>query len=335
MLLFCDDRMLAHDPGRHHPESPSRLSAVQSALEQLPNHEWRVPTPASREQVGRVHVSSYVDRVDLLRDRRGSLDPDTVVSTGSVLAAYLAAGAAVDAVSAVVKGEAKHAFALVRPPGHHAEAQAGMGFCLFNNVAVAACHARAALGCKRILIVDWDVHHGNGTQNSFFADDDVLFFSLHQYPFYPGTGDVDETGRDAGDGYTLNVPFEAGRGDADYVTALRDLLVPVADRFAPDLVLVSAGFDAHQEDPLGGMKLTDDGYASMMGIVRDIADRHADGRVVLTLEGGYDLAALASSTRACVEVLSGREAPEFGGPDARGGDVIRAVAAAHRDRWKL
>jgi acetoin utilization deacetylase AcuC-like enzyme len=335
MLLISDDRMLEHDPGPHHPECPARLIAVQHALREVPNNEWRTPKAASREQISRVHLSSYVDRVEGLRGREGALDADTAVSPGSVVAAYLAAGAAIDAVTAVVEGETQHAFALVRPPGHHAEAQTGMGFCLFNNVAVAACHARAALGCKRILIVDWDVHHGNGTQHSFLADDDVLFFSLHQFPFYPGSGDVNETGRDAGEGYTVNVPFAVGRSDADYVAALNELLVPVADRFAPDLVLVSAGFDAHRSDPLGGMELTEDGYAAMMAIVRDIAKRHAQGRVVLTLEGGYDLLALGNSARACVEVLNGREAPDFGGPDTAAGEVIRRVAAAHRERWKL
>src|SRR4030095_10187386 len=167
----------------------------------------------------------------------------------------------VDAVTAIVQGPERHAFALVRPPGHHAEPHVAMGFCLFNNIAVAAEHAGAELGCERVLIVDWDVHHGNGTQHSFYERDDVLFFSLHQYPFYPGTGAREEKGRGAGDGFTVNVPFPAGRPDADYFAAFRDILGPIADSYAPDLVLVSAGFDAHRMDPLADMRATEEGYA--------------------------------------------------------------------------
>ena len=296
---------------------------------------WLEPTAASREQIQRVHSSTHIDRVETLRGKRGALDGDTSLSENSVEAAYLAAGAAVDAVTAVTAGSAQHAFALVRPPGHHAEAQAAMGFCIFNNVAVAAEHALAECGCERVLIVDWDVHHGNGTQHSFWARRDVLFFSMHQFPFYPGTGDVDETGRDAGEGYNVNVPFPAGCDDGDYIAAARDLLVPMADSFAPDLVLVSAGFDAHRVDPLGGMNTTEEGFAAMTAIVRDIAAKHAQGRMVLTLEGGYDIGALGRSARACVDVLNGATAPALSLPPTRGLSAIKGTAGQHAKRWKL
>jgi len=335
MLIVTDERMRDHLPGTMHPESPDRLRAVCDALHDVPGLTWQTPKPATREQISRVHTDAHIARIDALRGRRGSLDADTVVSSGSVEAAYLAAGAAVDAVTAVVKGEHAHAFALVRPPGHHAESHVAMGFCLFNNVAVAAEHARAELGCERVLIVDWDVHHGNGTQASFYERDDVLFFSLHQYPFYPGTGALEEKGRGAGEGFTVNVPFPPGRVDADYVSAFRDVLVPIADAFAPDLVLVSAGFDAHRADPLAGMKATEDGYSAMASVVQEIAERHARRRLVLLLEGGYDLGALGSSVRAVVETLGGSTPPAIGGTTQTGGDLVREVVRAHRARWKL
>ncbi len=335
MLLLSDPSMERHDPGAMHPERPDRLRAVHRALDGARAVRWQSPTPASREQVARVHAAHYIDRIDALAGQRGALDPDTHVSEDSVAAAYLAAGSVIDAVEAVCGGAAERAFALVRPPGHHAEAQAAMGFCLFNNVAVAAEHARAALGIERVLVVDWDVHHGNGTQHSFSARRDVLFFSTHQFPFYPGSGDVDEVGDGEGAGYTVNVPFHAGCGDSDYVAAFQDVLVPIADRFAPELVLVSAGFDAHRDDPLASMNASDEGYAALMSIVMDIAARHAGGKLVLTLEGGYDLDALGRSVRACVDVAAGATPPVIRPTADRGQRVLARVAAQHREQWKL
>jgi acetoin utilization deacetylase AcuC-like enzyme len=238
-------------------------------------------------------------------------------------------------VTEVVSGHYRHALALVRPPGHHAEADEARGFCLFNNVAIAAAHARAELGCERVLIVDWDVHHGNGTQHSFYDRDDVLLFSLHRYPFYPGTGDADETGRGAGAGYTVNVPFPGGQGDGDYLAACEALLVPIADAFAPDLVLVSAGFDAHYRDPLGGMEVTEDGYGAMAALVQAIAERHAEGRVVLLLEGGYDLSALGGGLRRCVDVLNGAPGSASGSPSPLGQEIIASLVGRHRSKWAL
>jgi acetoin utilization deacetylase AcuC-like enzyme len=335
MLLYADPAMERHDPGAGHPERPDRLAAVCNALVGMPGTEVRAPVAATREQIARVHTADHIARVEAVRGRTASLDPDTHVSPQSVEAAYLAAGATAGAVDAVLRGDDRHAFALVRPPGHHAESHVAMGFCLFNNVAVAAEQALAS-GCERVLVVDWDVHHGNGTQESFYERDDVLFFSTHQFPFYPGTGDVAESGSGRGAGYTVNVPLPAGCDDHDYSAAFSDVLVPIADAFRPDLVLVSAGFDAHRRDPLAEMRATEEGYAMMAAVVRDIADRHARGRIVLTLEGGYDLDALAASARAVVDVLAGgATAPAIAPSAPHAGKVLGAVAGHHRGRWKL
>jgi acetoin utilization deacetylase AcuC-like enzyme len=223
----------------------------------------------------------------------------------------VAVGSAMVGVDAVMRGEAGSAFALVRPPGHHAERARAMGFCFFNTVAVAAAHARERHGCGRVLIVDWDVHHGNGTQHIFERDPGVLFVSTHQYPFYPGTGGPGEIGEGEGRGFTVNVPLPAGCGDGDYAAVFEGLIEPIAAEFGPELVLVSAGFDAARGDPLGEMLVSPEGFAFMCGVCRRIAERFAGGKVVLVLEGGYEPAALAGNVRACVEVLAGREAPKI------------------------
>jgi acetoin utilization deacetylase AcuC-like enzyme len=310
-LLF-DEAMLAHDPGPFHPERPARLSAVVEALRRKPppGATWAAPRPATRDQLFRIHDPAYVDEILSLRGLAARLDPDTAVSPGSVEAALLAAGAGIQAVEAAVSGEAARAFCLVRPPGHHAEAAHAMGFCLFNNVALAASHAVEALGLERVLIVDWDVHHGNGTQHAFEDRSDVLYFSTHQYPFYPGTGAAGEAGGGEGLGFTVNVPLPAGMGDADFAAVFGEVLVPVAELYRPQLVLVSAGFDAHRDDPLGGMEVTAEGFAHLCGVVSGIADRHAGGRLILILEGGYDLRGLAESAAACARVLAGGAASD-------------------------
>ncbi len=338
VLLLYDEAMLGHDPGSTHPEQPTRLRAVRDALTEnpIPGMRWGVPQPARRDSIERIHTAAHIDRIESLRGQSAALDVDTVVSPGSVEAAYLGTGAAIDAVTAVVNSDAQRAFALVRPPGHHAEADRAMGFCLFNNIAVAAAHARERLGCERILIVDWDVHHGNGTQQAFYGDPNVLFFSTHQHPLYPGTGASEELGTGDGAGYTVNVPLPPGFGDADYAAIFRQILAPIADSFAPDLVLVSAGFDAHRDDPIGSMEVTDAGFASLCALVRDIADRHANGRLALILEGGYDAPALASSVGACIEVLAGSTPQQPDGEgDARADEILNLIRAVHANAWPV
>ena len=253
----------------------------------------------------------------------------------------LAAGATVAATTAVVRREAACAFVPVRPPGHHAEEERSMGFCLFNNVAIAAAHARAELGCERVLIVDWDVHHGNGTQWAFYDRRDVLFFSVHQFPLYPGSGWVDQVGQGAGLGHTINVPLPPGCGDAEYDAVFREILLPAADAYRPDLVLVSAGFDPHRDDPLASMDVSDEGFARMTATVLSLAEAHAGGRVVLVLEGGYDLAALGRSARRCVEVLIGAgrgsalAAAQPAEPNAAARAVMDEVRNRQRRWWPL
>jgi acetoin utilization deacetylase AcuC-like enzyme len=336
-MLF-DRAMIGHDPGPGHPERPERLRAVEAILNALdaPAFDFESPGEADRSVLTRVHAEAHVDRMLALRDDEARLDPDTVVSAGSIRAALLAAGAAVAGVDAICEGETETAFGLVRPPGHHAEADRAMGFCLFNNIAIAAAHARAVHGIERVLVVDWDVHHGNGTQAMFYGDPGVLFFSTHQFPFYPGTGALREVGAGAGIGHTVNVPLPPGTRDGDYAKVFGEILRPIADAYAPQLVLVSAGFDAHADDPLGGMEVTEDGFAMMCEAVRSIADAHAGGKLMLLLEGGYDLEGLARSVLACALVLARHTAPPVGMSTTRGGDAaLRAAIEQHRAHWKL
>jgi len=341
VLVFYDERMLAHCPdadvpflpGRldrrvreilsglsikwAYPEHPGRLTAIRDLLEREPVAGVRFETgaPASREQLSRVHTMSYLKAIYAMRGQNAWLDVDTTaVSPGSVEAAEVAAGTAIAAVEAVVQGRASGALALVRPPGHHAESVRARGFCLFNNVAVAAAHAQAALGCERVLIVDWDAHHGNGTQEIFWADPTVMLFDTHRAaPFYPGSGMLEEVGGGLGEGATINVPLPGGSGDAAMLKAFREILVPAADCFRPDLVLVSAGFDAHRFDL--ALNVSTQGFAALTGIVQDIANRHCEGRLAMVLEGGYQLESLSYGARAVLEVLAGAQPPdplEFG-----------------------
>jgi acetoin utilization deacetylase AcuC-like enzyme len=291
---------LNHDMGMGHPESPERLRAIVGRLEQSGTMAKLVriePAPAADEWITQVHDPAYVAALKKHAPSSGrvSLDADTSMSPGSLTAAYLAAGGLLAAADAIMAGRVNNAFCAVRPPGHHAERNRAMGFCLFNNVAIAARYFQKQHNLARVLIVDWDVHHGNGTQHSFDDDPSVLFFSTHQYPHYPGTGSAEEHGRDRGEGATINVPMEAGEGDDEYRTIFQKVLVRAADQFKPDVVIISAGFDAHRDDPLASMGLTEAGYAELTGIVAGIAKRHSQGRILSSLEGGYNLQALAAS----------------------------------------
>lgn len=305
MRIYTDEFMLRHDTGAGHPERSGRLESLLTSLAREPIAGVQVLSPgkATWEQIQRVHDSAYVDQVRALEGQVTQLDTDTCLSEDSVQAACLAAGAGIDAVEAVMNGDCQRAFALVRPPGHHAERDHAMGYCVFNNIAIATEHALASSSLERVLIVDWDVHHGNGTAHIFDQRADVLVFNTHQWPLYPGTGLAAETGSAAGSGLTINVPLPAGSGDADYEIAFRERLLPAAAKFQPQLVMISAGFDAHALDPLGSMQVTDEGFAKLARMVCDIADEHAQGRVVAMLEGGYDLDGLTGGVRATIEAL--------------------------------
>jgi histone deacetylase 6 len=332
--LVYDERFLLHRAPYDHPEHPGRLSAIWNRLEAdgLVTRCRRIAArDATREELLAVHSSDHVDRVEATARREYSqIDPDTYTSRRSAEAARLAAGGLVDLTREVLSGTLSNGFALVRPPGHHAEADRAMGFCLFNNVAVAAQAARRS-GVERVLIVDWDLHHGNGTQHTFEEEADVLYFSTHQYPFYPATGATAEVGRGAARGRTVNVAWPAGMGDAEYLAAFDRVLLPIARSFDPQLVLVSCGFDAAAGDLLGGMRLSADGYAAMTERLVKLAG----GKVVLALEGGYNLDAIAAAAAAVTRVLLGehRAANDPGPPNAVANRVIRETLDTHRPFW--
>lgn len=306
--IVYDDRYLLHETGMH-PERKERLKSIlsflgkQGVMDKLARVE---PRKATVEEIQFAHTKDYINDIERYCTKGyNALDMDTLICKDSYEVALLAAGGSLAAVDKVMQGQLDHVFAFVRPPGHHAETNRGMGFCLFNNAAIAAYYAMKQYGVDRVLIVDWDVHHGNGTQNIFYHDPRVLYFSIHQSPAYPGTGSLEETGAGQGEGYTINVPISPATGDADYEFILREILVPVCQEFKPQLVIVSAGQDAHQSDPLAGMALTSHGYGMMAGIMQEIADQHAGGKMVLLLEGGYNLNALAEAVYSVLNQLAG------------------------------
>jgi acetoin utilization deacetylase AcuC-like enzyme len=306
--LVYDPIYLEHDTGDH-VENSQRLIEAMSYLKGTGIKEKLTclpPRPALLEELEMIHTPEYISYVKSKAEKSGGwLDPDTVMSPKSYEAALYAAGGFMVAVEAVVRGEVDNAFALVRPPGHHAIRDRAMGFCIFNNMAITAKFALSRFNLNRILIADFDVHHGNGTQDAFYADPQVLYFSTHQYPFYPGTGWMDETGTGEGEGTTVNFPMAAGWGDEEYLRAFHEVLVPVARRFQPQLILVSAGFDAHWADQLAMMRVSVEGFAQMVGILKELAAELCQGRLVFTLEGGYNLRVVAYSIKATFDVLLG------------------------------
>lgn len=335
LLVLNADRFALHTPPPGHPERPERQDVFHVVAQ-----SWRArgalveePSPATREQVARVHTQGFLDVLESVAGTASMLDPDTYTSPESVDLALLAAGAAAGVVDAVLDGRASRAAALVRPPGHHSGADRARGFCLVNNVAVAAAHALAR-GVARVAILDFDVHHGNGTQEIFEQDPRVLFVSTHQWPLYPGGGLVDEVGSGPGEGFTVNLPLDAGATDADLDVVYRDVVVPVTLAFAPELMLVSAGFDAHERDPLAGLRMSEAGFASLMRHIVGLADRCCGGRVVLTTEGGYDLPALAASLDACLGVMAGAPAPAVP-PEVLAQDTRRGSQAVAQSRRVL
>lgn len=305
-LGVVDDHAFdGHASAGYHPERPERLTAARAGVAACAAPVKALASgDATFEALARVHEPAYLERLASLAGRVAQLDADTYVSPGSWAAATRAAGAACALVDALLDDRVDAGLALVRPPGHHARPDRAMGFCLLNNVAVAAAHALDR-GCERVAIVDWDVHHGNGTQEVFYRDPRVLYVSLHQWPFYPGTGTVDERGEGAGEGFTVNVPLGSGAGPLAYRAAFDGIVAPVVREHAPDLVLVSAGYDAHVDDPLGRMRLDAEAYARMTASLIEAGDASAKGRLGLVLEGGYDLRAVESSVKASLDAAAG------------------------------
>ncbi|GAF71957.1 unnamed protein product, partial [marine sediment metagenome] len=294
-----------------HPEQPARLMAIDDGLMKSGFWEKLTTIKASAAETVRIeaaHDKEYVEKAisEMKAGRRKLSTGDTMLSEGSLDAALWAAGGGLRAVDAVMAGTVKRAFCAVRPPGHHATPDIGMGFCVFNNVAIAARYIQQKHKLKKVLIVDWDVHHGNGTQDIFYQDPTVLFFSSHQHPLYPGTGPASETGEGEGKGFTINCPLPAGTGDKEIAATFEKKLLPAAKKFKPDFVLISAGFDSRVDDPLGGFEITDDGFVRLTEMVTEIADRSASGRIVSMLEGGYNLGGLAAAVTAHVGALGAK-----------------------------
>ena len=343
--IVKDYRYLNHETGHYHPESPRRLESIYKMLE-APDMKGRFteipPRFASEEEIEMIHQPSYYRMVAATAGKSHTyLDPDTETSPESFEVARLAVGGMCNAVDSVVKGEVKNAFAFVRPPGHHAEANRAAGFCLFNNVAIGAMHAIRRHGMERVLIVDWDLHHGNGTQHSFYEDPRIVYLSTHQYPYYPGTGGLGEIGRGAGKGYTINVPLRSGPGDAEYLRVFRRILKPVALEFRPDIVLLSAGFDIYFKDPLGGMKVTPHGFGCLARVLLDVAEACCGGKFVVVLEGGYHIEGLTQSIKVVLNEMAGTTRipeAELAAVDQAADDsidsVVNAVIGQVKSFWK-
>lgn len=327
VTLYFDPLFEEHKTGYGHPERPERLPVAMNELEEsglLDTVDVVSPRDATVQEIELVHSLRYIEQVmELSRAGGGHLDMDTAVSTETYPAALKAAGALLDSVDWCLDGDSRRTFCMVRPPGHHALPGRGMGFCIFNNVAVGARYAQKRKGLKRVMIVDWDAHHGNGTQDTFYDDPTILYISLHQYPHYPGTGWVDETGKGKGEGYTLNFPFPAGTGEEFYMQAFERVVLPAGRRFEPDLVMVSAGYDSHAGDLLCSMRLGDSSFRKMAGSLAGFSEDCCSGRLIVTLEGGYNLNAEARAIVQTVAGLAGVDIPGKGEP---------AQASAYPDR---
>jgi acetoin utilization deacetylase AcuC-like enzyme len=341
--IVCHDLYKQHLAGFPHVESPERLQVIDDMLEaeDMAGRFVAVsPRPATHDELAWIHSPSHIERVASTHGKpHASLDPDTQTTPLSYQAASLAVGGLFSLVDRILEGTIKNGFAFVRPPGHHAEKNRAMGFCLFNNVALGARYAMKTYGLKKILIIDWDLHHGNATQNSFYGDPDVLYFSTHQYPHYPGTGSLREVGRGEGVGFTVNVPLSSGHGDADFFKIFEQTLCPIGKAFNPELVFVSAGFDTYVADPLGGMQVTPKGYAAMTHLIMELARECASERLAITLEGGYHLTGLRESAKAVLKELIGESVlttDDLGSLEkARTPRIVKDVMKVQRSFWPL
>jgi acetoin utilization deacetylase AcuC-like enzyme len=313
-LVYHPD-YLKHETGKIHPESPTRLSFLLDCLERKNYYAELVqiePHNPSLEWVNKIHPLEYIQLIEeYSKHAPGNLDMDTVISSETYRIALLAVGGVLAGVDGVMQGKFNNVFCAIRPPGHHAEPNRGMGFCIFNNVAIGARYVQEKYGLKKVLIVDWDAHHGNGTQKAFYSDPSVYYFSIHQSPFYPGTGKESEKGSGEGMGYTLNIPMFAGSGDLEYKEVFETILYPAALKFAPDFIFISAGFDGHKNDPLTNLQLTSNGFKGMTQVIKELADKTCQGRIVSVLEGGYNLKALACSVEAHLLALMDKNQGEY------------------------
>ncbi len=339
--IVLDKLYVDHDNGPGHPETYERVLAIVDMLNftKLIDEVVRIePRDATREEITLVHTPEHFDKIASTKGKhRVFLDADTTTCAVSFDAALRASGGLLSAIESVLSGEVDRAFPIVRPPGHHAEADRPMGFCLFNNVAVGSAYLTEVKGLKRVMVIDWDVHHGNGTQHIFEDNPNVLFFSSHQYPFYPGTGAAEEVGSGDGKGYTVNVPMPPGMGDIEFIRIYERILAPIIEQYKPEFILVSAGFDIFIEDPLGGMKVTPEGFAKLTRMLTDQADKVCGGNIVFLLEGGYNLDGLWISTKEMIEELldKKRSSYDIGEADTAADALIEDIKKIYSEYWKF
>ena len=335
--LVIDTRYQDHQPGQQHPERPARIGNLLRAVESYrrPGLTSVAPRLASEDEIGLIHDTAHIGRVAATAGRPSfTFDADTQVSALSYDTARLATGGLLAILDAVMDGEVDNGFGLVRPPGHHAERNRAMGFCLFNSAAIGAQYLRERFGLSRVLLMDWDLHHGNGSQHSFYDDPGVLYASTHQYPYYPGTGAAEDVGRGAGAGYTVNLPIPAGWGDAEYQHLFETILDPICRQFDPQFVLISAGFDAHVRDPLGGLRMTEAGFGALARVLLRVARDHAGGRCAALLEGGYDLTGLEKSTLRVLDEMGGAQL-DTPLPEVDSRPLLPQVVTVQRSYWEL
>ena len=335
--LVIDPLFLKHDPGSYHPERPERLKVLIDLAEAVrEDFELLPPRAAAQGEIEWCHDPAYIAQVRATSQYdQFALDGDTIACRDSFNVATMAVGGFLNLLDGLASTDYQNGFTMVRPPGHHALKNRGMGFCLFNTMAIGAQHLKHIHGAKRVLIMDWDVHHGNGTQAAFYQDPSVLFISTHQYPYYPGTGAATEVGQDQGEGYTVNIPLPAGCGNAEYLAVFKDIVVPIIERYQPEWFLVSAGFDAHRDDPLGGMQVTEAGFAQMAAALIELAQKHAGGKVAFLLEGGYNLEALRNSVFQVLEEMHSQDRTNarFDVPEHGATEVIQDVLQIQEKYW--